>query len=120
MRDISVKFVTSESEASMEKVKNEIILRLNPYDPGDQQLVKLMNLIIDNEFDSDELKILKEEFIYSMQCLLKYDWERAKSEAKNNTDDLIKFLNRDILMEYSKEKKWKTKDYNEICEKLGN
>jgi len=118
MRDASVKFVTSENESSMEKVKNEIILRLNPYDPRDQLLVELMNLIIDSKTDRTESQVLKEKFIYSMQCLLKFDWERSKSETKISEDDLTKFLNKDVLIKYAKDNKIEAEDYNTIYLKI--
>lgn len=77
MRELTVAFVSETDKTLKEDIRNEILLRLNPYDDADKKRIELMNELIADP-DCEERK---NQFLYSMQCLLKYDWERSKEEA---------------------------------------
>lgn len=79
----------SESEANLalkeiDKLRIYIKLQLNPDDPADQELIRIIDKIPDHtdETQKEKLKELINAAIISTQNLLKTEWERVKLEAK--------------------------------------
>ncbi len=79
----------SENESNsilkeIDKLRIYIKLQLNPRDPIDQDLIRIIDKIPDytHESQKEKLKELINATVVSTQNLLKIEWERVKLEAK--------------------------------------
>lgn len=66
------------------EIKTYILLRLNPNDKNDRQIIELLDEFIQTN-NIEKLKKIEEAMAY----LLKFDWERAKKES--NTKSLTRY-----------------------------
>jgi phosphate/sulfate permease len=97
-KNISIKYVTEERHkwrdevkkktvqicntkdvAELKKLRTEFIINLNPNDDDDNRIVKLIDQVILTEGENRQtVKNLEK----AISLLLKFEWERAKNEAK--------------------------------------
>lgn len=64
-------------ETNQRKIITDISIRLNPFDPNDEEILNLMREYV---AESNQDKALKIENAFAR--LLKHDWERVKKESK--------------------------------------
>lgn len=74
LRQLIPDFVNAKGRASRERVRDSIVLRLNPY--KDQESMRLVD-----QFVSGPTRAAGSAVVVQFQDLLKRDWERAKIEA---------------------------------------
>lgn len=74
IREIIPAFIAEKDVRERERMRNAIILRLNPYD--DQIAIDLLMECATSPSPDAELKL-----VTHFQAMLKYEWERAKRET---------------------------------------
>lgn len=74
MRELVPAFVGEEDVRERERMRNAIVLRLNPY--KDQEAVDLLN-----QYVSAPSPDAGRELVAHFQAMLKLEWQRAKREA---------------------------------------
>jgi len=76
-----------DDEFEMERLRVQLRLRLNPKEGEelDEALLKLLPLIFNCATSKDRagLRSKLESFEYHMQCLLKEEWDKSKTEAES-------------------------------------
>lgn len=74
MRELVPAFVGQEDSRERERMRNAIVLRLNPY--KDQEAVDLLN-----QYVLTPSPAAGRELVAHFQAMLKLEWQRAKREA---------------------------------------
>lgn len=74
IRELIPAFVSQDDEDAREQVRNEIVLRLNPY--KDQEAIALLD-----EYTLTPSRDAGRELVSHFQAMLKLEWQRAKREA---------------------------------------
>lgn len=74
---------TAELQQKIERVKNEVRLQLNPNDPEDRDIERLLARMPSwsNALTPDEYAKLQETLVAAAQAMLKREWDKVKDEA---------------------------------------
>ena len=89
LRRILPEFTSTEDSNEREKLRDAITLQLNPY--KDQELVATLDEFI-NEQNVDQRRHVVDSFAE----YLKYDWQRAKAEARHRSKRPDKVAAREV------------------------
>lgn len=73
----------SDLQRQIERLRNEIVIGLNPNDLEDQDLMRLLARLpgYTKPMDSNEYAVLKNALVSSTQALLKREWDKVKDET---------------------------------------
>ena len=74
---------TPELQRKIEHAKNEIRLQLNPNDPKDQEIERLIARLPSwaNALTSEDFSKLQTALVLATQAMLKREWDKVKDEA---------------------------------------
>ena len=93
IRDLSKKISNCILDNKRDKIvefQNELMLKLNPLDKNDQEIIDVINKY-KNDINISNSRIA-DEFNSKMSLLLKHDWDRAKNENSIFTKYFIKIV----------------------------
>ncbi|PJZ01118.1 hypothetical protein CPT06_05800 [Bacillus vallismortis] len=87
----------AENIAAIRRLKNNIVLLVNPSEEYAKKLIKEINtvlsLLIKEDFDQDKVRDHNQEILKLQQVILKSEWSRSKQEIQKGkvlTDDEVK------------------------------
>lgn len=75
----------TDLQHKIERLKNEIRLQLNPIDPHDQTITKLLTRLptIQQSMTPQDYAKIQNELISATQRMLKREWDKVKDEANH-------------------------------------